>query len=127
MTEKERIKTYNEFTHKMELISTRKMERIGFFDAPASTKYHGAYKGGLFDHSLAVTEELLRMTKKLKLKWQRKESPYIVGMYHDICKCESYIWDEENKAFRYNEDMTIPGHGDKSVIMASTHIKLTEE
>ena len=31
----------------------------GFFTAPASTKYHGAYEGGLFDHSLAVTEILI--------------------------------------------------------------------
>lgn len=23
----------------------------GFFEAPASTKYHGNYEGGLFDHS----------------------------------------------------------------------------
>ena len=26
----------------------------GFFNAPASTKYHGAYEGGLFDHSLSL-------------------------------------------------------------------------
>lgn len=26
------------------------LESIGFFDAPASTKYHGNYPGGLFDH-----------------------------------------------------------------------------
>ena len=27
----------------------------GFFTAPASTKYHGNYEGGLFDHSLSVS------------------------------------------------------------------------
>lgn len=27
----------------------------GFFTAPASTKYHGNYEGGLFDHSFTVT------------------------------------------------------------------------
>lgn len=32
------------------------LDDMGFFDAPASTKYHGNYAGGLFDHSLAVTE-----------------------------------------------------------------------
>lgn len=26
----------------------------GFFHAPASTKYHGNYEGGLFDHSLSL-------------------------------------------------------------------------
>ena len=28
-----------------------KLEDMGFFYAPASTKFHGAYKGGLFEHS----------------------------------------------------------------------------
>lgn len=28
---------------------------MGFFTAPASTKYHGNYEGGLFDHSFTVT------------------------------------------------------------------------
>ena len=28
----------------------------GFFTAPASTKYHGAYEGGLLDHSYEVTQ-----------------------------------------------------------------------
>lgn len=27
-----------------------KLTEGGFFTAPASTKYHGAYEGGLFDH-----------------------------------------------------------------------------
>lgn len=31
----------------------------GFFTAPASTKYHGAYEGGLFEHSLNVTISLV--------------------------------------------------------------------
>jgi len=36
-----------------------------FFTAPASTKYHGAYEGGLFDHSYEVTLCLLELTKKM--------------------------------------------------------------
>ena len=31
----------------------------GFFRSPASTKYHGAYEGGLFDHSLMVMNSLV--------------------------------------------------------------------
>ena len=30
------------------------LESTDFFTAPASTKYHGAYPGGLVDHSLNV-------------------------------------------------------------------------
>lgn len=45
----------------------------GFFTQPASTKYHGAYEGGLFDHCYEVTQVLLDMTERLDLKWQRTE------------------------------------------------------
>ena len=62
----------------------------GFFTAPASTTYHGAYAGGLFDHSLNVTKTLLVLTESNGLKWLRPESPYIVGMFHDICKQDQY-------------------------------------
>ena len=44
---------------------------MGFFDSPASTKYHGAYKGGLFDHSLCVAQSLVDLTNKLNLKWNQ--------------------------------------------------------
>ena len=57
-----------------------------FFTAPASIHHHGAYDGGLFDHSLTVTEQLLKLTKQLDLKWTNRESPRIVGMFHDLCK-----------------------------------------
>ena len=66
------------------------LDERGFFDAPASTKYHGNYIGGLFDHSLEVTHALLELTERLNLHWDRKESPYIVGMFHDLCKCDQY-------------------------------------
>lgn len=67
------------------------LESIGFFDAPASTKYHGSYPGGLFDHSFAVTKTLLSLTERLELKWKRPQSPYLIGMLHDLCKCDNYI------------------------------------
>lgn len=36
-----------------------------FFFAPASTKYHGAYEGGLFDHSLTVMNSLVELSEKM--------------------------------------------------------------
>mgnify|MGYP000159837857 FL=1 len=63
----------------------------GFFTQPASTKYHGAYEGGLFDHSYKVTQILLDMTQRLNLQWTRPESPYIIGMFHDLCKIDNYL------------------------------------
>lgn len=102
-------------------------EKIGFFTAPASTKFHGAYEGGLFDHSLEVTKSLVNLTEKLGLKWERPQSPYIVGMFHDICKCDIYVWDIETDKYKYNNDQIIPGHGEKSIIMLQKYIVLTDE
>ena len=34
-----------------------------FFQAPASTKYHEVYPGGLVDHSVKVYHELQRLLK----------------------------------------------------------------
>jgi len=113
----------------------------GFFTAPASTKYHGAYEGGLFDHSLKVTESLFDLTCFNSLKWQRPESPYIVGMFHDLCKSDDYIWvqsdpiavreniqiQKDDGRYEYNSECLLKGHGDKSVMMLSTLTQLTLE
>lgn len=103
------------------------LSKMGFFDAPASTKYHGAYKGGLFDHSLAVTKSLLDLTEKLGLTWERSISPYVVGMFHDLCKCDAYMWDVEMEAYRYNPFLIIPGHAERSIILLQKFLKLTDE
>lgn len=104
-----------------------KLDRIGFFTAPASTKYHGAYEGGLLDHSLQVARELVRLTDKLNLKWQRPESPYIVGMFHDLCKVDNYKKDLETDSYIYNPYKILDGHGEKSVIVLQGYISLTAE
>lgn len=44
------------------------LNTYGFWDAPASTKYHGNYPGGLAEHSLTVAKNLLMLTEKLDLK-----------------------------------------------------------
>lgn len=67
---------------------TDQLDKMGFFTAPASTKYHGAYSGGLFDHSITVAKQLVNLTDKLGLEWQNPSSPYVVGMFHDLCKCD---------------------------------------
>ena len=102
------------------------------FAAPASGKYHGAWPGGWFDHSLCVMQQLVLLTERNGLNWKRPESPYIVGFFHDICKLDQYIHvrDDENgnPAYAWKGDTLFKGHGDKSVLMlASTGASLTEE
>ena len=113
-----------------------------FFDAPASTKYHGAYNGGLYNHSKGVYFALLTLTNALNLEWQRPESPFIIGMFHDLCKIDQYreIVDDPGKTmfgtsepegrvvhYEYNNELLLSGHGAKSVLILSSFLQLTEE
>lgn len=117
----------------------------GFFTAPASTKYHGNYEGGLLNHSRIVTEYLLALTQANHLIWRKARSPFIVGMFHDLCKIDQYIPQYEMReeleqsplndpkpmkfvktlcGYEYNPDTLLKGHGDKSVMLlslSSTH------
>lgn len=127
MNDNERVKAYREIMPIHTRLDSEVLESLRFFQAPASTKFHGAYYGGLFDHSLEVTKALVELTERLNLVWERPESPYIVGMYHDLCKCDNYKYDCFDKKYIYNPDIIIPGHGDKSVIMLSKYLKLTDE
>lgn len=108
----------------IELIPT--LHDMGYFNQPASTKFHGAYTGGLFDHSLQVAKELVNLTERLNLDWERPESPYIVGLFHDLCKCDNYV-PKGIDGFSYNQNMILPGHGDKSIIMLQKLLPLTDE
>ena len=126
MTLAERKKAYTDFmlSGGANNITADELDALGFFTAPASTKYHGAYEGGLFDHSLEVAKALVNLTEKLGLKWKLDTSPYIVGMFHDFCKIDNYVklasLDEIAPVtipYKYNPEIIIPGHGDKSVIM----------
>lgn len=112
------------------------LEEKGFFTAPASTKYHGAFEGGLFKHSRNVTQVLTILTKDNGLVWQRSESPYIIGMFHDLCKIDLYRHPEtdgqklqeiDTARWEHNPDTLLKGHGDKSVMLLSQYLPLTME
>lgn len=112
-----------------------------FFTAPASTKFHSAYEGGLAEHSLKVYNRFLKMiiseygdnyTNVIS-----NESIAIIGLLHDVCKVNSYKVDYRNvkdengnwtKQPYYAFDEELPyGHGEKSVYIISSFIKLTRE
>lgn len=101
------------------------LEEKGFFTAPASHAYHGSYPGGLFDHSMGVMLSLLELTEANGLNWQHQRSPYIVGMFHDLCKIDIYVMDMDGTYdFDPNADSR---HGEKSVDLLSQFYELTEE
>ena len=102
----------------------------GFLEAPASTKYHGAYPCGLYNHSKAVYLRLKDLTEKNNLKWTRPESPLIIGLFHDLCKYDQYkpISEEDGTVhYEYNTNTLLKGHGEKSIMLLSQFITLTEE
>lgn len=102
-----------------------------FFKAPASTKYHGAYVGGLFDHSMNVANALCYFTgAQLSNPWMRPESPLLVGIFHDACKIGKYDLNTTNDGFIWapSEDFAIyGGHGAESLIRVQQWIQLTQE
>lgn len=115
---------------------TELLHNMGFFTQPASTRFHGDYEGGLFDHSHCVATQLLKLTDSLHLDWERKCSPVIIGLFHDLCKTDLYevksLQQDGDKMcveYKHSETPSLwgPGHGSKSVAIASTFIQLTPE
>lgn len=77
----------------------KKLVNSDFFIAPASTKYHGSYAGGLCEHSLNV---YYNMRNIVNLKHTFDECCYdedtlkIVGLLHDISKMNIYEQTSKN-------------------------------
>ena len=114
------------------------LESSDFFTAPASTKFHGDYEGGLLEHSLKVYEILKEKIKTAPIEMNVSDDTLkIVALLHDICKVNFYKVDYRNakdamgnwqKVPYYTIEDTIPyGHGEKSVMMLTEYIKLTSE
>ena len=67
------------------------IEKTDFFKAPASTKYHGNYEGGLLEHSMKVYEILKEKVKNSPIEINvSEESLIIIALLHDICKVNFY-------------------------------------
>ena len=114
------------------------LEKSDFFIAPASTRFHGNYEGGLAEHSLKVYEILKSKLDKKEIDINvNNDTIIIVALLHDICKCNFYKVEYRNaknergdweKVPYYTVDDTIPyGHGEKSVMMLTEYMKLTNE
>ena len=114
------------------------LEKTDFFTAPASTKFHGAFEGGLLEHSMKVYEILKDKAENNVINAKFADDTIkIVALLHDICKANFYKVDYRNaknelgeweKVPYYTIDDTIPyGHGEKSVMMLTEYIKLTSE
>ena len=110
------------------------LDSWGFFEAPASSQGHGAYPGGLLEHSLNVYDSAMAARKAmLDLRPDLEsdldpDSIAIATLLHDVCKTDFYRLVKKkrrNEVGQYEEfeqyeihDENFPvGHGEKSVIL----------
>ena len=108
-------------------------EETDFFTAPASTNHHGAYEGGLLQHSMNVLDCL---GNDSKYTGYDPKSIITVALLHDVCKANCYGKETRNvkedgkwvekSVYTYRDDLPL-GHGEKSLYLISKFIKLTDE
>lgn len=113
-----------------------------FFVAPASTRYHGAYAGGLCEHSINVYECLKDYLKRPRVQELyhlhcSEESLAVISLLHDVCKINCYkpsfrnVKDENGvwkKVPTFEFDDPLPyGHGEKSVYIIGGFLRLSRE
>ena len=109
------------------------LENSDFFKAPASTRYHGAFEGGLVEHSIHVYEMLAHSIVDMTA-----ETRAVISLLHDLCKADFYKTDTRNvknentgiweKVPYYTIEDQLPfGHGEKSVYIINSFMRLTRE
>lgn len=112
-----------------------------FFEAPASTRFHGSYPQGLVEHSVHVYECLKDYLERNRCKDlygmnYSDESVALVALLHDVCKINVYKKELRNKKINgewkqvpcYVFEDKIPfGHGEKSVYMIQPYMKISRE
>ena len=120
------------------------LEGSDFFYAPASTKHHLAKPGGLVEHSIDVYKRLRKLCMDNPINedvpWLtpgEEESIAICGLLHDVCKANFYTFEVRNRKNeqgnweQYNaytvKDQFPFGHGEKSVYIVSTFLRLSRE
>ncbi len=123
-----------------------KLNELGFFEAPASSRFHLSCKGGLLEHSLNVYKVAMMLREQaVKVRPELEEqlpidSVAICTLLHDVCKTDIYkesilsrknadgYW-EKYLGYQVDYNAGLPlGHGEKSVIMLlSWGLELTPE
>lgn len=107
------------------------LDKTDFYTAPASSRHHEAYEGGLVEHCVHVYDFL--KSDPLAEKFE-EDTLAIVALFHDVCKIGQYkvemrnTKDEKGKWIQvpyYTVDDPFPyGHGEKSVLMLQDFIRL---
>ena len=113
------------------------IQSTDFFKAPASTRFHGSYEGGLVEHSLHVYECYKRIVEHYSSIYgvqMSEDSIALVSLLHDLCKAGVYKIEMRNKkidgvwqqvpVYTFDDDMPL-GHGQKSAFLVMQYCHLT--
>ena len=108
------------------------LDNSDFFTAPASTKFHGNFVGGLCEHSLKVYETLSNLNNTYQASIP-EDSIAVAALFHDVCKVNFYKPGLRNvktdagwttkKVWEIDEAVPL-GHGEKSCIILQWYMKL---
>lgn len=124
------------------LLSYLCSDSCDFFTAPASTRFHGAYEGGLCQHSLNVYDCLVDIMARPRMREMYgvsypDESLAIAALLHDLCKVNFYKLSYRNAKNALGKWESVPyftiedtlpyGHGEKSVYIVSGYMRLTRD
>ncbi len=118
------------------------LDDIGFYTAPASTRFHGAESGALVQHSINVMD----CARSVALAWKgkkwynaHKDSITLCALLHDLGKAGQFgkpLYVEnilksgkasDAQPFKHNDDLKTLPHEIVSVVEATKFIDLTEE
>lgn len=110
------------------------LEKLGFFEAPASSTQHLNTEGGLLQHSLNVCRAGLMLRQQMaqfdpNFTNEVPEDRVIIScLLHDICKADIYFrttkkrktaigtW-EDSEGYKISYKNFPMGHGEKSVVL----------
>ncbi len=114
------------------------MEEHEFYTSPASTKFHGNFKGGLAVHSLMVTYQALKLAPAIFADWIKSktgnkftftaEDIFVSCISHDFCKAGFYSTSYKNTKdvfgnwtktpyYTVKTDVRNLGHGNESMLL----------
>ena len=132
---KEILDIFAQYVHRdgIEKLLDYLVNKSDFFTAPASTRFHGSYDGGLAQHSLNVYHcfkaylERERVRDMYKLT-ASEETIAICALLHGTRNVKNEQTGQWDKVPTYFFDDKLPyGHGEKSVYMITGFMRLTRE
>jgi hypothetical protein len=110
------------------------LDNSDFYYAPASTRFHESYAGGLCEHSINVYHHLVRLNEVYSAGFN-PESIAIVALFHDLCKVNCYSISQRNVKgddgtwhkepfYKWEEQNKFGGHGSKSMYIVQYYMRL---